>query len=282
MSSPSTPTATTATQGIRYGAKPVEARRNRELEATRSEIWSDSLEAVYETDAELIAAVLPPPLEPGPEPRVRLNITQVTMPGNYVFGAGWFGVQARHGDVLGEYALFMPMSTEQATVGGRETFGEPKKIAQFTSSRTGGEGDTGRGLGAEVSAAISRMGFTVAEIHGRVTGEREPTEHHRIDFYFKLSPSPEDPGALDADPLIVHSHKHLTERTAAGVEGEVVLGDSPVDPVGDLPVRRLIDIALTERTSVVDAKVIGTVPRDDLLPYIHQRYDDLSVLGKKD
>ena len=45
-----------------------------------------------------------------------------------VFGAGWFGVRARHGSVEGEYALFMPMTTEQATVGGRETFGEPKKI----------------------------------------------------------------------------------------------------------------------------------------------------------
>ena len=32
------------------------------------------------------------------------------------------------GRVEGEYALFMPMTTEQATVGGRETFGEPKKI----------------------------------------------------------------------------------------------------------------------------------------------------------
>lgn len=27
---------------------------------------------------------------------------------------------------------------------------------------------------------------------------------------------------------------------------------------------------------------VGTVPRDDVLPYLHQRYDDLSVLGTKD
>lgn len=261
---------------VRYGARPVEARRNRELEATRAPIWSDSLEAVYETDPELIAAVLPAPLEPGPEPRVRLNLTQVTMPGGLVFGAGWFGVEARHGEVVGEYPLFMPMSTEQATVGGRETFGEPKKIAQFSQVRNGTD------VGDEVAATVSRLGFTVAEIRGRVSEQREPAEHHRVDFYFKVSPSPEEPGALDADPLIVHSHKHLTERSAAGVDGEVVLGDSPVDPVGDLVVRRIVDIALTERTTVVDAKVVGTVPRENLLPYIHQRYDDLTVLGTKD
>jgi hypothetical protein len=29
-------------------------------------------------------------------------------------------------------------------------------------------------------------------------------------------------------------------------------------------------------------RIIGTVPRENLAPYVHQRYDDLSVLGKKD
>ena len=124
---------------IRYGARSQEAIRNRELEATGRETWSDSLEAVYETDPDVIAAVLPPPLEPGPEPLVRLNISTVTMPGNLVFGAGWFGVQACHGEVLGEYPLLMPMTTEQATVGGRETFGEPKKIAEIQAKREGND-----------------------------------------------------------------------------------------------------------------------------------------------
>ena len=116
---------------IRYGPRSKESIRNRELEATGRETWSDSLEAVYETDPDVIAAVLPPPLKPGPEPLVRLNISTVTMPGDLIFGAGWFGVQACHDDVLGEYPLLMPMTTEQATVGGRETFGEPKKIAEI-------------------------------------------------------------------------------------------------------------------------------------------------------
>ena len=116
---------------IRYGPRSKESIRNRELEATGRETWSDSLEAVYETDPDVIAAVLPPPLKPGPEPLVRLNISMVTMPGDLIFGAGWFGVQACHDDVLGEYPLLMPMTTEQATVGGRETFGEPKKIAEI-------------------------------------------------------------------------------------------------------------------------------------------------------
>lgn len=254
---------------IRYGARPVEAVRNRELETTRRQVWSDSLEAVWLADAEVVAAVLPPPLEPGPEPLVRLNISTVTIPGDRVFGAGWFGVQARHGDLVGEYPLFMPMTTEQATVGRRETFGEPKKLAEITAVRDG----------HEVHNAIRRMGFTVAEIRGRVVGEREPAPSDKVDFYFKLLPSPEGPGMLDGDPFLVHSHKHTVERRAELVDGEVVLGGSPLDPVQDVPVRELRSITLAQRATVVDARTWGTVPASDLIPYVHQRYDDLSVLG---
>lgn len=256
---------------VRYGAKQVEAVRNRELEATGRETWSDSLEAVYETDPDIIAAVLPPPLTPGPEPLVRLNISSVTMPGNYVFGAGWFGVQCRYGDVLGEYPLFMPMSTEQATVGGRETFGEPKKIAQITAERDGND----------VHNTISRMGFTVAEIKGTVVGEREPQTNAKIDFYFKLLPSPEGPGMLDGDPFLVQSNKNTKERKAEIIEGEIILGESPLDPVADLPVRTVRSITMAQRATVVDARTLGTVPAADIIPFIHQRYDDMSVLGKK-
>ena len=257
---------------IRYAAKAPAERRNRELEATSTETWSQCLEVTYETDPELVAAVLPPPLEPGPRPLVRLNLTQVTMPGNLTFGAGWFGVQARHGDLVGEYPLFMPMTTEQATVGGRETFGEPKQIGEVAIRRGG---DAVEGVG-------SRLGFTLAEVRGTVVGRREPGERDSVDFYFKLSPSPEEPGQLDSDPLLVHSHKHHTERSVEVVEGDLILKDSPLDPIADLVVRQVVDIVWSERASVIQAKVVGSVPREDLVPFVHQRYDDLSVLGTRD
>jgi acetoacetate decarboxylase len=255
----------------RYAAKPAEERRNRELEATGTPTWSESLEAVYETDPELIAEVLPRPLEPGPAPLVRVNITTVRMGGTWEFGAGWFGVQARHGDVIGEYPLFMPMTTEQATIGGRETFGEPKKIGEVSARRDGDR----------VEGTIARLGFPLVELRGTVTGPREGTTRESCDFYFKVSPSPESPGELDADPILVHSYKTHTFRVHDGVDGELLLKDSPLDPVADFVVRRLVDVTWTERSSVIRAKVIGTVPREELLPFVHQRYDDLSVLGKE-
>src|SRR3954452_21520133 len=122
---------------IRYGARSAEERRNRELEATSAEIWSEAITAIYETDPELIAALLPKPLEPGPEPLVRITITTVQMPVGPAFGAGWIGVKARHDDRVGEYPIFMPMTTEQSVLGGRDTYGEPKKIGDVRATRDG-------------------------------------------------------------------------------------------------------------------------------------------------
>jgi len=256
---------------IRYGAKPVEQRRNRELEATAAEIWSEAVTAVYETDPEIIAAILPPPIEPGPEPLVRITITSVRMPGLPVFGAGWIGVQARHGDVIGEYPVFMPMTTEQATIGGRETYGEPKKIGEVVAHRDGDR----------VEATIARLGFTICEIRGTVVEQRAVYEKDKVDFYFKVSPSPAERDALDQQPLLVYGRKHEKARVHEGIDGEIVLKDSPLDPVADLVVRKVLDINWTERATIQVGEVIGPVPAENLLPYLHQRYDDLSVLGKK-
>ena len=66
------------------------------------------------------------------------------------------------------------------------------------------------------------------------------------------------------------------------VEGEVILGNSPLDPVSDLPIRKLRSITLSQRATVVNARTVGTVPAENLIPFVHQRYDDLSVLGVKD
>ncbi len=254
---------------VRYGARPQQV--NHEIAAKKADIWSEAVTAVYETDPDIIAAVLPPPLTPGPAPLVRITITRVEMPGLPVFGAGWIGVQARHGDRLGEYPIFMPMTTEQSTIGGRETNGEPKKLAEVEVTRDGDH----------VEARIGRMGFDLCEITGRVSESRDNYEMEKTDFWFKLSPSPEAPGQLDQDPLLLYGEKTERTRVHEGIEGELILKESPLDPIADLVVRRMVDLNWTERASTQVGRIIGPVPRADLAPFLHQRYDDLSVLGAR-
>jgi acetoacetate decarboxylase len=254
---------------VRYGARTEQV--NREIEAKKADIWSEAVTALYETDPDIVAAVLPPPLEPGPEPLVRITITRVAMPGLPVFGAGWIGVQARHEDRLGEYPILMPMTTEQSLTGGREVNGEPKKLAEVEVAR---DGDA-------VSARIARMGSVICEITGRVTGRRDNYELAKTDFWFKISPSCEAAGVLDQDPLLVYGEKTERTRLHETIEGELLLKEAPLDPVADLVVRRMVDLNWTERASTQVGRIIGPVPRANLEPFIHQRYDDMSVLGAK-
>jgi acetoacetate decarboxylase len=89
---------------IRYGARSEEELRNRELEATSSGAWSTTMVAIYETDPDVIAAVLPLPLEPPDEPLARVTIATVDMgrPGIPVFGAATVAVMARHEGTSGD------------------------------------------------------------------------------------------------------------------------------------------------------------------------------------
>jgi acetoacetate decarboxylase len=256
---------------IRYGARAPEQQRNREVEAVSAKIWSTAVTVIFETDVDVIRAVLPPPLEPS-EPLARVRFATVNMgTGIPVFGAGWFGVRARHGSVEGEYPLFMPMTTEQATIGGRETYGEPKKIGAVAIDI---DGDA-------VHARFERMGFVLAEVQGTLGASVDIPERDKVDFYFKCSPSPDGKG-FDTEPGLVHCHRHEEARDGRSIDGTLTLHDSPLDPIADIPVGRIASMQFAQVTTTQHAEVVERVPADWLLPYVHQRYDDLSVLGKKD
>jgi acetoacetate decarboxylase len=246
--------------------------KNREVEATRAEIWSTTLVATYRTDPELVAAVIPPPLVSGDEPLVRVTVATVDLGRGYpVFGAGTFAVHARHDDVTGDYALVMPMTTEQAVTGGRETFGEPKKLAEIILDRDE----------EKVYGAFTRMGTRFLEIAGVVVEEVEPApKRTRTSFYLKFLPSPTGKG-FDGDPLLVHVKRQERTRRQWQLQGDVILRESRFDPVIDLPVREMIDIELAERSSIQTGEVVRSVPGEWLAPYVHQRYDDMSPVGSE-
>jgi acetoacetate decarboxylase len=243
---------------------------NREVEATSVDTWATTLVATYESDPEAVASVLPPPLVAPSQPLVRVTVATVDVGRGYgVFGAGTFAVHCRHDEVDGDYALVMPMTTEQAVIGGRETFGEPKKLAEVLLDR---DADHVRG-------SFTRMGVTFLEVTGDIAGESDPVpERTRSSFYLKFLPSPTGKG-FDGAPLLVHVQRRERTRRQWEVRGDVLLRESRFDPVADLPVRRVRDIELAERSSLQTGEVVGQLPADWIAPFAHQRYDDLSPLG---
>jgi acetoacetate decarboxylase len=249
---------------VRYGARTeAEIAASRSAAARLPEIWSTGVVAVWESDPDAVAAVLPPPLKPTGRPLVRVTVSRVDLRG-YPLGAGSFAVAAAHDGVEGWYPLVMPMTHERALTGGREVFGEPKKLGEVVVERDG----------PAVRASLARHGIAFVEVRGTVTGDLalpEPTR--KTDFYFKFLPAVDGSG-FDADPVLVHCLRNEKVRRLERITGEVVLRESAYDPVADLPVRRPVGITIGEKTGDQRGEVVARVDARALLPYVHQRYDD--------
>ncbi len=259
---------------VRYVKTLEQVKRAQQANAEFLESTVRTLRTVYETDREIAKAVLPRPLEPTTAPEVHLHVSEITMhlaPGlDMRIGSAIFGVGAVYDGVPGIYLLTMPMTTEQAVVPGRETFGEPKKIAAIDLRRSGDD----------LVGTVSRMGTTYVEVRGRISdplGPRKITDHA---YCYKAAPSCEQGKAFDYDPLLVRlewRHEHDRVHRIAG--GEVILRESPFDPVADIRVRRILRMEYEEGRTQSNGAVLRSVPGDWLLPFLHQRYDDVSGDG---
>ncbi len=232
-----------------------------------------SVRVVYETDPAVAAAVVPKPLEPAKAPEVCVTFSHVAIhispKFTFEIGSAIFGVRARYNDTEGIYLITMPMTTEAAVVGGRERYGEPKKIAEIDFTH---EGD-------RVSSTVKRMGIPYLAVKGTLVESLGPREFTEYGFCIKALPSCEKGKAFDYDPLLVRLNWRHTHEEVHRVEGELTLRDSPFDPVADLPVRRLVRMEYEKGTARSDGTVLRSIPGEWLHPFLHQRYDEPTAQG---
>ena len=232
-----------------------------------------SIRAEYETDPALAKAVVPQPLEVVEPGIVCVTCSNVAIHINPEFtfeiGSMIFGVKTRYDGGEGIYLITMPMTTETAVIGGRETYGEPKKIADIEFKK---EGDL-------VTAKVARMGMTYLEMRatvGKSLGARKFDEHA---FCYKALPACEKGRDFDGDPLLVRLEWKHDQTAAHEAKGEIILTDSPFDPIADLPVRKITRMEYEEGSTQSNGKVLRSVPGEWLLPFLHQRYDEPGHAG---
>lgn len=232
-----------------------------------------SLRCVYETDPAIVAAVIPRPLVPAARPEVCVTFSHVAMeiaPGaTFEIGSAIFGVRACYDGAAGIWLLTMPMTAEQAVVPGRETYGEPKKIAAIEV----------RAQGDRVAANVTRMGVTYLEAEGALGASLGPREFEEIAYCVKAFPSCERGKGFDQDPLLVRLRWKHQQKSVHRVDGTLTLRDSPFDPVADLPVRRLLRMEYEVGRTESNGEVLRTLPGEWVLPFLHGRYDDPTAEG---
>lgn len=235
----------------------------------------ESLRAIYETEPEIARALLPRPLAPANSPEIFVQFANVAMhfPDERVveIGAATVGVACVHEGRSGYYVLAMPMEGEFVVIGGREKYGEPKKIAttEFSKHKDG-----------SVNAKVTRHGITFLELDGRVGAETEGPKQFTEYFYcYKALPAavPEgnENGGFDGEVLLTMLTWERDYRSVRRVEdARIILRESARDPLIDVPVKRLIRMELAEGASRTRGEVLRSVPGEWLAPYIVQRYDE--------
>ena len=187
------------------------------------------LKIAYPTDPDGIARLLPPGIEPGSRPEVRLTVYHFPVAAEPERGLV-VNVAAAHDGVEGEYSLGYAIDQEQAVFLSRELWGQPKFLADVRYFR----------LGAQVEAAVTHKGHTFFEYRGTVVGDDAPGAVTAVDeWWVKWARSVAmAPGTYDLPPRVVHVHAEYRTAFQQALDGALTLRDSPWDPLASaLPVR---------------------------------------------
>lgn len=191
----------------------------------------------YPTDPENIAALLPPGIEPSDTAEVHLSIYCVPVPDVPEYGC-LITVDADYEGQKGLYAIGYAIDQESAVHISRDMNGQPKYLAEIDYYL----------MGENVSARVMHQGYTFAEFKGKKTGALEWEAWDEHEWWIKVSRAVGGvENSYDFPPHVVQVESAYQPVHIEGVEGELVLRDSPWDPIAELlPVRGKVSARLQQ------------------------------------
>src|SRR3954451_778413 len=139
----------------------------------------EMLSVEFLSDPAVIAAILPPPLQPADQPLVSAMIGrwQSNCVGDFFGGAIY--VAAHHDGTDGMYVLAMYMDNDVPTIYGRDLFGEPKKLGRSQLHRRGDQ----------FNACLERGGVVLMELRADLPEDLGRSESEGVKFNFKAHPA---------------------------------------------------------------------------------------------
>jgi acetoacetate decarboxylase len=219
------------------------------------------------SDPDFIAEVLPPPLEPVEEPRMRAMVGRWESNCCGDFAGGTVYIYVRYQGVEGDYNLAQFMDKDSPTLYGRDLFGEPKKIARAEVMRRGDH----------VRGSIERGGIKLVELEGNMTNDLGPFTDAGYNFNFKARPSASGRG-LEEDAVLTRARFEIDARTHLEGEAKMTLRGGVHDPLDSIPVTQIVKATYLECDLVASCEPVGTSPAEVHAPYHMGHQDDWSQM----
>jgi acetoacetate decarboxylase len=179
----------------------------------------------YPTDPAKLRALLPPGIDPSDTANVHLSIYCFPVPDEPEYGVV-VSVDADHRGTQGVYALGYGIDQESAVFISRDMNGQPKYPAEIEYYR----------VGERVRARCSHQGYTFLEFEGRTSGVlANPPPFVENEWWVKVSRAVGGAEkSYDFPPHVVHVKAGYQTFHQLAVEGELVLRESPWDPIAEL------------------------------------------------
>ncbi|MHA1378889.1 MAG: acetoacetate decarboxylase family protein [Candidatus Helarchaeota archaeon] len=246
-------------------------------EEKRNSIFKDAemLTVLWETEAEIIERILPPPLEPYKIPLVTAFVAYYpnTNQGIAYYESDLF-IRCKFKEEYGNYHLAMHVTDDRAMWGGREICGFPKKIARIHLKRDGNK----------VEAYSERLGVKNIEINSKLEGKFNDPEAAKIipkllgkkgsiSYNFKYFTSPDRLG-FDYNPRLVKQITKLSPKSMEMGVAEIKLGSTAHDPWGELKIVKILGALYLKGTNIMfPGEVLTEVDPEKFLPYSFIKLD---------
>jgi len=227
---------------------------------------AEMLGMIYETEPDIVARVLPPPLKPATESWALCFVAHYPVtnlgPG---YREGALFVRCQFQGEVGNYCLSMPIDDEARMHNGRDIYGFPKKLATIRLERHGNR----------VEGSIERVGRRFVTLRADLMGKMDqlplkvgPT------FLFKFSPSVGLGRGFDGPVFLVRQRTEIEMKSFEMGSGEIVFQDSPHDPWSEIKVTNIIaSYYLVSTNRMLPGEIVGEADPAGFLPYSFLKTD---------
>jgi acetoacetate decarboxylase len=226
------------------------------------------LSVEFLVDPAFVAEVLPPPLEPVAEPRMRAMVGRWQSNCVGDFAGGTVYVTCAHDGLEGEYNVAQYMDGDAPTLFGRDVFGEPKKMAAATL----------RSRGDSMRGEIIRGGVLLITLEAELGPDSGPVEATRESYNIKSRPAADGHG-LEEDAILTRARYEIRGRVTREGEGRIALAGTVHDPLDEIPIREVLRATYFEGDLAATVEVAARIPAAVFAPFHHGRNDDWSALA---